>query len=363
MDRDRVSKQWKLLKILSMIFCTSWKPSWVSSHWRKFMVHHLAGAFCGKWGRPPSAWCWERSEVGSADSGNLWPEGLPAHCNHISWDNTSSSHCSWLMVLVYFQTGTIIEMLMSSSEHISFESAAREPGKGKATDADTLLRILCHRKDRGASKFLKKHYHLPKSSGEEINIIIFSGPVIFQFARLMPFYPAPLALETDSWNRLKQKLRHNLRHSSFFNIFFLFLFFLTAAIWVIYMERKIFSPLFWDNKLVYIKPYNDSEVGLNKYNDFRSPEFCINTEYIEKKISYHEQRDEEPFKCSLAVLAESVTDYGETPGKAYESKSPLISDILKKSTSARWSEKGQTSFRTMKQRFREAASEIKYSPW
>ncbi|CAA6666869.1 unnamed protein product [Spirodela intermedia] len=118
------------------------------------------------------------------------------------------------------KTGTIIEMLMSSSEHISLEPDAREPGRGNATDADTLLRILCHRKDREASKFLKKHYHLPKSS-----------------------------------------------------------------------------------------------------------------------------------------------DYDETPGRAFVSKSPLITDIINRSTSARWTEKGQKSFRTMKQRFREAASEIKYSPW
>ncbi|XP_078442057.1 DNA topoisomerase 4 subunit B (DUF810) [Wolffia australiana] len=63
------------------------------------------------------------------------------------------------------KTGTIIEMLRSSSEHINPETDVQAlPGERRATDADALLRVLCHRKDREASKFLKKHYRLPKSS-------------------------------------------------------------------------------------------------------------------------------------------------------------------------------------------------------
>uniref|UniRef100_A0A1D1XXQ8 GTP-dependent nucleic acid-binding protein engD n=1 Tax=Anthurium amnicola TaxID=1678845 RepID=A0A1D1XXQ8_9ARAE len=118
------------------------------------------------------------------------------------------------------KTQTIIEMLMSASEHISVESDPRKQEKRLATDADTLLRILCHKKDREASKFLKRHYHLPKSS-----------------------------------------------------------------------------------------------------------------------------------------------DYFETPVKESVSKSPFISDILKRSSSLQLTEKGQRSFRTMKQKFQEVASEMKYSPW
>lgn len=32
-------------------------------------------------------------------------------------------------------------------------------------DANTLIRVLCHKKDKEASKFLKLNYHLPASSG------------------------------------------------------------------------------------------------------------------------------------------------------------------------------------------------------
>jgi hypothetical protein len=32
-------------------------------------------------------------------------------------------------------------------------------------DAHTLVRVLCHKKDREASKFLKQQYELPMSSG------------------------------------------------------------------------------------------------------------------------------------------------------------------------------------------------------
>ncbi|XP_020248404.1 uncharacterized protein LOC109825902, partial [Asparagus officinalis] len=62
------------------------------------------------------------------------------------------------------KSSTIIDMLRNASNHISHSSNPIRPGNRSARDADTLLRVLCHKKDDDASEFLKLHYQLPKSS-------------------------------------------------------------------------------------------------------------------------------------------------------------------------------------------------------
>ncbi|KAK1305148.1 hypothetical protein QJS10_CPB11g00736 [Acorus calamus] len=71
----------------------------------------------------------------------------------------------WILDLYTIESETLIEMLMRASEQISFNSDLKR--SRFVDDADTLLRILCHKKDRDASKFLKRHYQLPKSSDYE----------------------------------------------------------------------------------------------------------------------------------------------------------------------------------------------------
>lgn len=63
-----------------------------------------------------------------------------------------------------YQTQTIIEMLMNASEQPNGNSNPTVGAKA-GKDAQTLLRVLCHKRDRDASKFLKLHYELPRSSG------------------------------------------------------------------------------------------------------------------------------------------------------------------------------------------------------
>ncbi|XP_038982553.1 protein unc-13 homolog isoform X9 [Phoenix dactylifera] len=69
--------------------------------------------------------------------------------------------------LYSLKASTIIEMLMSASEHVSYYPESKKPGQRCANDAETLLRVLCHKKDEVASRFLKVHYKLPKSSDYE----------------------------------------------------------------------------------------------------------------------------------------------------------------------------------------------------
>ncbi|XP_019055877.1 PREDICTED: uncharacterized protein LOC104612733 isoform X2 [Nelumbo nucifera] len=71
---------------------------------------------------------------------------------------------SQIINLFSLQTETVIGMLMTASEQISTRMDQWSPGSRSIEDAHTLIRVLCHKKDREASKFLKKQYQLPKSS-------------------------------------------------------------------------------------------------------------------------------------------------------------------------------------------------------
>ncbi|XP_057977083.1 protein unc-13 homolog isoform X2 [Malania oleifera] len=86
-----------------------------------------------------------------------------------------------ILGLFSLQTETIIQMLMSASKHISTELDSHTHDHRSLESAHTLIRVLCHKKDREASKFLKSQYRLPMSSeyedtpSKELN---FRSPVI-----------------------------------------------------------------------------------------------------------------------------------------------------------------------------------------
>ncbi|KAJ4954056.1 hypothetical protein NE237_030888 [Protea cynaroides] len=69
-----------------------------------------------------------------------------------------------ILKLYSLNTETVIGMLMTASEQISVGLDYSKPGSRHLEDAHTLLRVLCHKKDKEASKFLKKQYQLPESS-------------------------------------------------------------------------------------------------------------------------------------------------------------------------------------------------------
>ncbi|PIN12113.1 hypothetical protein CDL12_15283 [Handroanthus impetiginosus] len=70
-----------------------------------------------------------------------------------------------ILSLFSLPTESLVQMLMASSEHISDSVNSKKYGQRYLGDAHTLIRVLCHKKDREASKFLKSHYRLPPSSG------------------------------------------------------------------------------------------------------------------------------------------------------------------------------------------------------
>ncbi|XP_074317749.1 protein unc-13 homolog [Silene latifolia] len=91
-------------------------------------------------------------------------EGLPR-----STVERESKFAHQILSLFCLQTSTIIQMLMAASENIATTPQLHIDGYRSLDDADTYIRVLCHKKDREASKFLKKHYQLPPSSDYEEN--------------------------------------------------------------------------------------------------------------------------------------------------------------------------------------------------
>ena len=65
-----------------------------------------------------------------------------------------------------FQADTVIEMLINESDQMSQHLEVTSARRRHVHDAQTLLRVLCHKKDKISSTFLRIQYHLPRSSGE-----------------------------------------------------------------------------------------------------------------------------------------------------------------------------------------------------
>lgn len=91
-------------------------------------------------------------------------EGLPR-----SLVEQEANFAEQILSLYTLQTGTVIQMLMTASEQISsgldsLNRGSHSHDKMGLEDAQTLIRVLCHKKDRDASKFLKRQYQLPASS-------------------------------------------------------------------------------------------------------------------------------------------------------------------------------------------------------
>ncbi|XP_062025922.1 protein unc-13 homolog isoform X1 [Rosa rugosa] len=72
-----------------------------------------------------------------------------------------------ILNLYSLQTETIIQKLMAASEQISLGLDSHDHNYMRLNNAHTFVRVLCHKKDREASKFLKRQYQLPMSSEYE----------------------------------------------------------------------------------------------------------------------------------------------------------------------------------------------------
>ncbi|KAL5214203.1 hypothetical protein ABZP36_003355 [Zizania latifolia] len=69
-----------------------------------------------------------------------------------------------ILDLYVLKADTIIDMLINASDQLPHHLDLTTARRRHVHDAHTLLRVLCHKKDKGASTFLKIQYHLPRSS-------------------------------------------------------------------------------------------------------------------------------------------------------------------------------------------------------
>lgn len=81
----------------------------------------------------------------------------------------AASPASQILTLFELSSSELIQIYsasMGEGNRTSSRSSSIPPttGNWNATDANTLLRVLCYRSDDTASKFLKKTYHLPKKA-------------------------------------------------------------------------------------------------------------------------------------------------------------------------------------------------------
>ncbi|XP_047340889.1 protein unc-13 homolog isoform X1 [Impatiens glandulifera] len=89
-------------------------------------------------------------------------EGLPR-----SLAEKEASFAHQVLNLFTLQTESLVQMLMTASKHIAVIKDREKHRNGYQGDAHTFIRVLCHKKDREASKFLKRQYELPASSEYE----------------------------------------------------------------------------------------------------------------------------------------------------------------------------------------------------
>ncbi|KAG0527059.1 hypothetical protein BDA96_06G199600 [Sorghum bicolor] len=69
-----------------------------------------------------------------------------------------------ILDLYMLKADTIIDMLINASDQTPHNPEATNARRRHVHDANTLLRVLCHKKDKIASTFLRIQYHLPRSS-------------------------------------------------------------------------------------------------------------------------------------------------------------------------------------------------------
>ncbi|KFK31928.1 hypothetical protein AALP_AA6G177300 [Arabis alpina] len=91
-------------------------------------------------------------------------EGLPR-----SLVDQEAKQAKEILDLYSLESEMLTQMLMTASELINMGVSSEQR---RMEDAQTLVRVLCHKKDRTASKFLKRQYELPMSSGKGFGLYL-----------------------------------------------------------------------------------------------------------------------------------------------------------------------------------------------
>ncbi|KAG0488575.1 hypothetical protein HPP92_007147 [Vanilla planifolia] len=110
----------------------------------------------------------------------------------------------------------------------------------------------------------------------------------------------------------------------------------------------------------------NSSKQLSQLNDCKKPgNRCANDADTLLRVLCHMKDEYASEFLRVRYQLRKSSDYEEANGHGKEptSKSPLLTDISKGNSSSGWTETGQRSFRIMKKKFHEAASEFRQSAW
>jgi hypothetical protein len=99
-----------------------------------------------------------------------------------------------------WQSDMLIQMLMTASELINMGVSSEQR---RLEDAQTLVRVLCHKKDRNASKFLKRQYELPMST--EYEDVTLNLPALSEIVRSTSTHWSTAS--QNSFSSIKKKIQ------------------------------------------------------------------------------------------------------------------------------------------------------------
>lgn len=86
-------------------------------------------------------------------------DGLPAALVENAADSVKQ-----VLELYRSETTVVIQNFKHASEQVGTPYTPQRTAKRASRDVDILLRVLCHKTDREALKFLKRHHKFPKAS-------------------------------------------------------------------------------------------------------------------------------------------------------------------------------------------------------
>ncbi|XAR70329.1 hypothetical protein NMG60_11027149 [Bertholletia excelsa] len=131
-------------------------------------------------------------------------EGLPR-----SLVEKEANFAHQVLNLFSLQTESVIKMLMAASKQISALQDTHQEGFRCFGDADILIRVLCHKKDKEATKFLKRQYKLPASSEYDDAP---SGELNSKFPLKADFVARGISFRLDeNGNRSFRSIKHKLK--------------------------------------------------------------------------------------------------------------------------------------------------------
>ncbi|KAM0934376.1 putative protein unc-13, mammalian uncoordinated 13, domain 2 [Dioscorea sansibarensis] len=110
-----------------------------------------------------------------------------------------------------------------------------------------------------------------------------------------------------------------------------------------------------------LRNVSDQVYDLPYHNNRRTR--SVKNTYTLLRILCHKKDKDASKYLKLHYQLPRSSDYDDSLTNETASRSPLLTDVFRRSTSVNWTEKGQSSFRSIKSKLHEVTSELKRAPW